>query len=446
MPTRLTDRMGQVLIVVLSILGLTAGFTLLLAGTAPEAINEIRNAEGTLSELRAFFASLPVGFFTALLVAFCAALVILAQFIQAMYQLEPQDAWKLIWRILAGVYREPPLDPVMRVQEGRPDPDGPEILHDLGGPGHITVGHDNAVVLARGGKITRVEGSTQVRLEAFEKIWDTIDLRPQRRELRITANTRDGIPVTCRAEVRFRVQRGAPEESLPTAPPLNFTDDDRTTVLRLATNKVALAPGGERRVTDWMIFLTNGTFDGEVRNRIERYRLDELFDPDREGPSLLTLIEQELVAEMRKVGESRGVQIDQVHLTGISPDEELISEQWQALWRSSWQRDAAIEAAVAKAMHDSEIEKARAATLATMIAATVKSLRDHEEVDSSNLYLAVRLESLRVMRAMAQMDPMVQSAMFQQVDNLEHIINQVLGLPNPASTPPAVSTTPTSNT
>jgi len=444
MPTRLTDHLGQVAIIFLIMLGLTAGFTLLLAGAVPEAINEIRDAEGTLLVLRAILASLPAGFFAAVIAAFFAAVVILAQFVQAMYHLEPQDAWKLMWRILAGVNREPPLDPVMRVQEGRPDPDGPEVLHDIGGPGHLTVGHDNAIVLARGGRITRVEGATRVRLEAFEKIWDTIDLRPQRREIRITANTRDGIPVTCRAEVRFRVQRGEPEEPIPTAPPLNFTESDRFTVLRLATNKVALAPGGERRVTDWIIFLTNGTFDGEVRNRIERYRLDELFNPDREGPALLTLIEQELVTEMRKVGKERGIQIDQVHLIGISPDEDLISEQWKALWRSGWQLKAAIDEAKAQGMRDSEIEKAKAKARANMIAAFVEPLRNLEKTDSDALYMAVRLEFLNVLRTMAQLDPMVQSTMFQQVEDLERVINQVLELPTSKPAPPAISATPTS--
>ncbi len=442
MPTRPTDREQQFAGIILIIVVLTLVFTLLLAAAVPEAVNEILDARIGLPLLRAFLTSLPVGFIAAMIVAFFAAVLILTQFTQAMYQLEPDDAWKLMWRILLGVYREPPLDPVMRVQEGRPDPDGPEVLYEVGGPGHLTVGHDNAVVLARGGLITRVEGATRVRLESFEKIWDTVDLRPQRRELRVTANTRDGIPVTCKAEVRFRVQRGAIVSTLPTAPPVEFMDSDRPTVLRLATNKVRLAPGGERRVTDWIIFLTNGTFDGEVRNRVERYRLDELFDPDREGPALLTLIEQELETVMREVGKERGIQIDQVHLTGITPDEDAISEQWMALWRSAWQRVAAIDEAKAKAMRESEIEKARARARAEMIAAIVNPLDNLKDVDSDTLLLGVRLEFLRVMRTMAQMDPMVQSTMFQQVENLEHVINRVLALPASPSPSPTLSPPP----
>ncbi|HOS80295.1 MAG TPA: SPFH domain-containing protein, partial [Anaerolineae bacterium] len=299
---------------------------------------------------------------------------------------------------------------------------------------------------------TRVEGARQVRLEAFEKIWDTVDLRPQRRELRVTANTRDGIPVTCRAEVRFRALRGD-AEPIPqlTAPPLDFTDADRAIALRLGTDKVVLAPGGERAVTDWMIFLTNGTFDGEVRNRIERYRLDELFDPNRNGPALLTLIEEELTEAMRQIGKGRGIQIDQVHLLSLTPDEELIPEQWMALWRSQWERTAAKDEAAARAAHESEIEKAKARARAEMIAAMVQPLADLTDADLDTLLMGVQLEFLEVMRGMAQMDPLVQSVMFQQVENLERLIRELLQLPGASSPggalPPAGSAPPpTGNT
>lgn len=441
---RHTDRERQFHGILLAMLVLTLVFTLLLAVTVPEAIQEILDAPIGLLLLRALVTSLPAGFAVAMIAAFSAAIVIITQFIQAMYHLTPNDAWKLMWRILVGVYTEPPLDPVMRVQEGRPDPDGPEVLHDVGGPGHLTVGHDNAVILARGGFITRVEGATLVRLEAFEKIWDTIDLRPQRRELRVTANTRDGIPVTCRAEVRFRVQRGAVDHTLPTAPPPTFTDADRDTVLRLSTNKVALAPapGGERRITDWIIFLTNGTFDGEVRNRIEQYRLDELFNPDRSGPALLTLIEQELDTAMRQIGQGRGVHIDQVHLIGIYPEEDLVSEQWLALWRSGWQRDAAQDEAKAKAMGERELEIAKVRARAEMVTAIIGHLENLDQKDIESFAAEVQLKFLDVMRAMAQMDPMVQSTMFQQLENLEHVIQRVLTGPTTTPPPALPPTTP----
>jgi len=452
MSERRTDREQRLAGFLLPMLLLTLGFVLLLIGTVPEAINEIMNTRGPLPLLRAILTSLPVAFVATLIVAKRAALTILAQFLQAMYHLEPDEASKLLGRIIFGVPIEPPLEPLLRVQEGRPDPEGPEILHDVGGPGYLTVGHDNAVILARGGLFTRVEGARQVRLEAFEKIWDTVDLRPQRRELRVTANTRDGIPVTCRAEVRFRALRGD-AEPIPqlTAPPLDFTDADRAIALRLATDKVALAPGGERAVTDWMIFLTNGTFDGEVRNRIERYRLDELFDPNRSGPALLTLIEEELTEAMSQIGKDRGVQIDQVHLLSLTPDEELIPEQWMALWRSQWERTAAKDEAAARAAHESEIEKAKARARAEMIAAMVQPLADLTDADLDTLLMGVQLEFLEVMRGMAQMDPLVQSVMFQQVENLERLIRELLQLPGASSPggalPPAGSAPPpTGNT
>ncbi|HRT31840.1 MAG TPA: hypothetical protein P5211_05475, partial [Anaerolineae bacterium] len=101
--------------------------------------------------------------------------------------------------------------------------------------------------------------------------------------------------------------------------------------------------------------------------------------------------------------------------------------------------------AVARAAHESEIERAKARARAEMIAAMVRPLADLTDADLDTLLMGIQLEFLEVMRGMAQMDPLVQSAMFQQVGNLERLIGELLQLPgasSPGGTLPAAGSVP----
>lgn len=440
MPTRSTDRLIVGIIMLGVILLLTAAFTLLLAATTPDAFQMIINSKTPVQKALALTGSLPAGMFIALLMAFLGAQALLIQFVQSLYALSPKEATKLVWRIMVGVYKTPPLDPIMLVTEGRPNPDGPEILYKVGGPGHLSVGHDTAVVLARGGTITRVVCASLCRLEAFERIWDKVDLRPQNREFEVAANTRDGIPITCKVEARFRMRR---ENDTPTGtapPPIAFTEKDRETVLKLTTSKVALGPGQKQAMTDWMRRVTNGTIDGEVRNYIEQYRTDELFDPTRSGPSLLTIIEEQVQQAIREQAWEYGVKIDYVHLTSILPDVNAISEQWLELWRSEWQFRAAQDEAKALVLPEKAYELAHIRARAELLDALLEPLKKITAEDAQGFSTEVLLEFLRVMRSLAEKDPLVQSTMFQQLESLNLVINQILE--GAGDTPPSLPKLP----
>lgn len=443
MPTRTTDKLRNAFILLGIILVLTWLFGLLLAVTGVEPFQLVDEVRNPLQKALALLSSLPVGMFVACIVAFNAARTLLIQFIQSLYDLSPQEADKLLWRIMLGVYKKPPLDPVMTVTEGRPNPDGPEILYKVGGPGHLGIGHDTAIVLARGGHLTRVmgAGSGPCRLEAFEYIWDVIDLRPQNRSLAVSANTRDGIPVTCKVETRFRVRRtGDVRDGPMTPPPLNFTAEDQAWVLKLATNKVTLDDSGEKGMSDWRQRIIRSVIDGEVRDCIENYRTDELFDPTRSGPSMLTIIEERITPLIREKAWKQGVKIDYVHLTSILPDVEALTEQWVELWRSEWQFRAAQDEAKAAVLPEQAAELARVRARIELLNALLEPLKkvtpDNAEAFSTN----VLLEFLHVMRGMAEKDPLVQSSMFQQLESLNLVITQVLD--GAGNTPPALPKLP----
>lgn len=444
MPTRITDRIHNGLTILGIIVILTGLFTLLLFVTGLDPFQPVAEARGLLQKALAFVGSLPVGMFTACVMAFLAARTLLLQFMQPLYDLSPQEANKLLWRIMVGVYKKPPLDPIMLVDKGRSDPDGPDTLYKVGGPGHLGVSHDTAMLLERGGRITRVVGAGGAgpcRLEAFEKIWDVIDLRPQNRTVQVPANTRDGIPVTCKVETRFRVRRpGDTLDGPMMQPPLEFTEEDQKWVLKLATNKVTLDGSGERKMSDWRIRITNSVIDGEVRDCIENYRTDELFDPIRSGPSMLTIIEDRITPLIREKAWKQGVKIDYVHLVSIMPDVGELSEQWLELWRSKWQIEAAKDKAVAEALPQKAYDIARIKARAELLDALLEPLKKITAEDAKGFSTEVLLEFLHVMQSMAEKDPLVQSTMFQQLESLNLMITQILE--GAGDTPPALPKLP----
>jgi hypothetical protein len=373
----------------------------------------------------------------------CAYLLVrwvwLVQYAQAFYDLSLKDAQDQVDRLLLGVRMQPPKFPTLRVQEGRADPDGPSLLYKVGGPGHLSVAHDNAVVTHRLGRIYRVLGPGFYDLEPFERVWDVIDLRPQRRKIRVDFMTRDGIPAYCEAEMRFRVAKPAeavvshfadrPIQNLP-------YDFSKKAVLDLATSKFMRGREGSGRVSDWRYGITGGTLDGEIRNLLERYKLDELLNPraddtvvgddGREPPPTLETLEVTIAQEVHKVAEERGIVVEDLKLKPPMPTEEAISRQWLEYWQAKLQHDVAKYKTIpGEAARAEIIEETRTRAEAELVS------RIFQEVQTLN-YDGVELRSelivmsfIGVLRSMADRDPVMQRLMFQQSENLLRIINAV---------------------
>ncbi|MEA3397148.1 MAG: SPFH domain-containing protein [Chloroflexota bacterium] len=416
MLTRIRDRLGTSLLVLVIILLLTQIFTILLIITSPKPWLQLISSPGII---------LPVAFFVVLSVAAYTVRVFFIQFTQCLYALSPEEAADLVGRLIFGVYDTPPLSPLLGVREGQADPDGPETLHSVGGPGFLSIGHDSAAIVERGGIITRVLDPGSHRLNDFERVWDVVDLRPQRREVTIQANTRDGIPVSCQAEIRFRIDNG---ENFPT--PRNsashrFTPVTEESVLNVATSKVALIPGGPRRTTDWTIRISNGILDGEIRNRIEEFRLDEILTPRRTSSPFVETLESEIETSVRKTALKLGVHVDRVQLNPILPSEEDISQQWLESWRSAWELKASRDKARAKAAGSKKVRLARIRAQATLLTGLIENL---QELNVERVAISPALVLMRFMdvtRSLAESDTMVRSTMFQQIESLGRIIESV---------------------
>ncbi|MEA3310440.1 MAG: SPFH domain-containing protein [Chloroflexota bacterium] len=364
-------------------------------------------------------------FIMAMMVAFFAAMGIFIQFVQRMYNLTPKEATTFAQRMIYGLPEEPPFSPVIAVRQGHIMDNAPNVLRKVGGPGFLSVGHDNAVVLSRGGILVKVLGPGWYRLEAFEKVWRVVDLRTQRREVTVETNTRDGIPITCQAEIRFHVDNGED-----TAHAWPFTDVSQQSVFKLATGIVALAPGGLEEERTWMKRIGGGKLDGQIRNWLEQYRMDELLSPERQLPVIAEL--QAAVTEATlKAGQELGLKVEQVIIKSLLPSEKIITEQWFEMWRSKWDYQAHKEKAIAKAEGTEIVKLARLQAQTDLVSNLIHQLKDVDLEDRKISPELVHLRFLDVVRSLAESDPLVRSTMFKEAKGLGNIIESLQSLPNP---------------
>lgn len=416
MLTRIRDRLGTSLLVSGIIFLLTQIFTILLIVTAQKPWLQFILSPSII---------LPLAFCAVLSVAAYTVRMFFIQFTQHLYTLSFEEATKLVDRLLFGVYDTPPLSPLLGVREGQADPDGPETLHMVGGPGFLSIGHDSAAVVERGGIITRVLGPGCHRLNDFERVWDVVDLRPQRRKITVQANTRDGIPVSCQAEIRFHIDNGENFPAPRNSSSYRFTPVTEKSVLNVTTSKVALAPGSPRRTTDWTIRISNGILDGEIRNRIEEFRLDEILTPRRTNSPFIETLEEEIETSVRKTTLKLGVRVDRAQLNPILPSEEDISQQWLESWRSAWELKASRDKARAKAAGSKEVRLARIHAQATLLTNLIENLQELSAAGGTISPTLVLMHFMDVTRSLAESDPMVRSTMFPQIESLGRIIESI---------------------
>ena len=373
---------------------------------------------------------------------------------QHFYDLSRTEMQGLLTRLL-GLVDEPIFSPILRVQEGRANPDGPAVLFKVGGPGYLSIAHDSAVVTSRVGKLHRVLGPGFHKLESFERCWDVIDLRPQRRTVEVEFMTREGIPACCSAEMRFRVAglpapKGKPQKP-DEMPPQPYTFDPAE-VLKLASNKFVKRSEGPHRIADWCVGIA-GALDGEIRDLLEKYSLDDFLNPDygdasnryRKGdvdelpakPQALRNIEAEIEARVRETGEQRGIDVEWVRLEPVRPVEGAISRRWLEFWQAKSQRGIDEYAVAGDARRAELLTTAKVEAqidLLTGILKEVQALTKNGITVPSQL---ITLGFIDALQTMSERDPGVRMLMLQRMESLVRMLDIT------PSTPPPTSTSPT---
>lgn len=274
--------------------------------------SEILSGPVTLNPYRQQFERNVIGGMLPGAVAILLAAVFCAHFISALFGLE--SVGKGLQFLKHRIFGRPGFAPFLIIEEGKIGM-GEEIVKKMGGPAGLVLRQDSAIVTEVWGKLTRViRGPGFPRLEPFEKIWDMIDLRPQRWLFKVSAITRDGIPITYEVAVKFRV---------------GDTDAD---IFKAATCKwIRDAERTEPdRLMDWIKRVMLSATEGTMRTYIlAHYKLDELLDV-----SVRRQIRDDLIKSLTATAANDyGVIIMEVTLHDVEFEGQVLQE-WCKTWRA----------------------------------------------------------------------------------------------------------------
>jgi regulator of protease activity HflC (stomatin/prohibitin superfamily) len=213
--------------------------------------------------------------------------------------------------------------PYLVVKEGKVT-FGTNAVKKIGGPGAVVLYNDSAVVLEQAGRLTQVKrGPVFQQLKPFERVWDIINVLPQRWEFDVTAITQDGIPITYPADIHFQI---------------GDTDED---IFKAATSKWirdAWRTEPDRLMT-WIRLVIISQTEGALRSILARCTLDQLIKPEQRE-----VVRQELETNLTNWAPTVGARILMVNLGDIQLKGQIL-QQWIAAWQS--ERDSAIQITLA---------------------------------------------------------------------------------------------------
>jgi regulator of protease activity HflC (stomatin/prohibitin superfamily) len=360
------------------------------------------------------------------------------------------------------------LRPLIVIGDGRFIVGAGSNCDRVGGPGFIVVHNDTAVVLEQGGRLTRVLSGHLGLLERFERVWAIIDLRQQRWVLPVSAMTKDGIDITCEADITFKIDDRFIDENgkvravpVVAAPGPRSPDDEalekalkasgigkpyphtREAVFRAATSIWVRArqPEHDEQLRQWTGRVMIGEVEGALRSILAQYRLDWLIrTPEPEEEDLKTTDEMEPQSprdEIRRqlrdklrdtfgVDNPIGARILKADLGQIDVKSEKIPSQWIDVWKAAWDQRAMESLAEGGAdLARMEADQLQAqAEMALLLTESIRPLIADVE-DSPPYLFAMRL--VQTLRWMAY-DPwrrhFVSPAVLRSLDELEVSLNQ----------------------
>ena len=364
-----------------------------------------------------------------------AAIRLAGNFVYALYDLEsPTDGAKFVTRSVLGCAS---FKPYLTIKNGGQDiiPKGEKHpLRLIGGPGSIVLYNDTALVLEKGGRLTRVIAEPKfIKLERFEKIHSTIDLRPCHWEMSVSALSKEGIPLTCKVDVSFQIaDNGQP----PTDKVIYPTDSQ--TVLKAATSTWVREAERFEDKMDWTGRVIISNTEGTLRSILARTPLDDLVPvtlaPSEAGPeeeqdvlstirahaqldasTLLELkplknraarartrrrIQNELRQSLEAGAPGLGVKITGVDLGEIVVKPE-ITQQWQDLWRTVWRKWATEQIGMGKAERIQILEAARIQAQVDLLTKVSKAM---EQMEKDKMPFSTSAVALRFIESLGQVE------------------------------------------
>jgi hypothetical protein len=317
--------------------------------------------------------------------------------------------------------------PSITVQQGGiAEKDEDTLLARFGGPGNVTVFNDSAVFLERFGRFTRVAGPGKVFLRRFERIRETLDLRPQERSSVAKAMTKDGIPVQAEVQVRFQLAR--PPASL-VAP----TPDVPHPVYKWALVRAGQChsrsvdpDSGDENVPYWADQVGVG---GKMRDLVARRRLDELLEPQEPEQDPRREISEQIHQAANNSARGVGAQVLEVRIGALEPTLEEVKKERITSWQATWISQARREEALGKAEAIRERGLARAYAQMEIILSLAREFQDAVEREVA---LPAEIVILRFMESLRQTwsrpeSAFVSSQVFRMWQALQENLNHLVG-------------------
>jgi regulator of protease activity HflC (stomatin/prohibitin superfamily) len=323
-------------------------------------------------------------------VAIVGAGILAISYLKALYGLKGYG--EAFWHLVHCLFGLASFKPWIRVEEGKIDyqlADPNSFIVKAGGPGNVIVRKDSAAVLEKGGKLNRVVGPGFANLEPFERVYDTVDLRPRRWPLAVNALSKEGIPLTCEADIEFQIQDGGQKRSSETPFPV-----DLGAVFTAVTSKwirEETRKAGDR-VLDWKGRIVVSAGEGTLRFILARHPLERLIAPERVGHEHpRQVIRKELEKALHAAAANVGARILRVELGKIEVRDE-ITQQWIESWQANWDRLGLEYLATTEAAYHRMVETARAEAFVRRVRDTSKILFELRKTSEQDFLTGAKLQ------------------------------------------------------
>lgn len=308
---------------------------------------------------------------------FAVAMGLISQFVLPVATFEERSAaYSRLWSYWGGQH-----GPIVFVRNGEMVAAQNELKRQ--GPGVVLNDAASAVVLERRQKFKRAVGPGITFLEIGETIKETIDLRPQWRDTRTRALTRDGIEIETTLSVVFGLAgSGSTSQHSPVS-----ADDDAEALFLSARARSAYVfdPQAAFRAVYGLAVDTNKIVNWDdlpamivaeaFRDVLARLTLDQIFERGNPESHPVEFLTSRLLREVQRSNlmHERGIQIHSVQVGYIAlPD--TVEDQLLSTWRADWERAAMSTRTEGKEAVEGLMEQARADAQAEMIGSLQRSI------------------------------------------------------------------------
>lgn len=304
------------------------------------------------------------------IVALLATYLLAARFVQRLYDVKhPGEARAFVHHCLFGLWS---FGPWVRIAGGTAEAGAEHILMRVGGPGHLVVCNDSAVLVGRAGHFTDIFGSGFVPLAPYQKAYQVLDLRPIRKVQLVRAMSKEGIPIDCEVDISFQIDgtRELPPQGKPYPVVVDNAFRAATCTWVRGTDRF-----GETGALDWASRIAFHEADNTLRAILARYPLDRLIGfagPDSAGSR--EPIRQELEAKLRAVVPAVGARLLGVELGDIKVQHQ-VTRQWIDAWKSEWERWTVERQAQGRARQTEQLENAKTRAQVMMLTSITEVLQ-----------------------------------------------------------------------